>query len=175
MVWSFLSNGSASGTSDTAFPGGPFPRESGAHLGHGIAGVSAGVTEIVPQISFPELNLTEGEREERNRKQIKTYGSWELGQPLVWHNELYQDYTGVADKDTGKVVPSGSKISKFHSLSVSDKKNHDIHKTLKRMRAKYSSTAVNFGATQTGGSQAFFSPSGGTQVVFPGQSSSGVV
>jgi hypothetical protein len=93
----------------------------------------------------------------------------------VWHNELYQDYTGVADKDTGKVVPSGSKISKFHPLSVAEKSNHNIYTALKRMRAKYSSTAINFGAAQTGGEQAFVSPSGGSQVIFPGQSSSGVV
>ena len=95
--------------------------------------------------------------------------------PLVFHGELYEDSTGLANKDTGQVVPIGIPISKFHPLSVSEKNNHAIHETLKRMRAKYSSTAINFGTAQTGGEQAFVSPSGGTQVVFPGQSSSGVV
>ena len=171
MVWSFLSNGSASGTSDTPFPGGPFRQGTGAHLGLGAEGVSNGATEIVPKISLPELNLTAAEREARGG----TFGKWELGMPLVSHGELYEDHTGVADKDTGEVVPFGIPISKFHPLSESDKKNNDIHKTLRRMKAKYSSTAVNFGTTQTGGLQAFVSPSGGTQVVFPGQSSSGVV
>jgi hypothetical protein len=171
MAWSFLSNGSASGTSDTLFPGGPFAQQSGAHLGYGPAGVSSGAIAIVPDISFPELNLTESEREATKL----TFGQWELGMPLEWHNELYEDYTGVVNKSTGKIVTSGTKVYTFHRLLESEKSNGDIHGALKRMKAKYSDTAVRFGATQTGGLQAFVSPSGGTQVIFPGQSSSGVV
>jgi hypothetical protein len=171
MPWSFLSNGSASGTSDTLFPGGPFAQQSGAHLGYGSAGVSSGVTATVPDISFSELNLTESEREASKL----TFGQWELGIPLEWHNELYEDYTGIVNKDTGEIVASGTKVRTFHRLLESEKSNGDIQRALKRMKAKYSDTAVTFGATQTGGSQAFVSPSGGTQVVFPGQSSSGVV
>jgi len=176
MVWQFIGGGStgrplaASGTTSTDFPGSLFQTEA-TNLGLGTGSESDGVTEIVPKISLPELNLTAAEREARGG----TFGQWELGMPLAFHSELYEDSTGLANKDTGQVVPFGIPISNFHPLSQSEKENHEIHKALKRMRAKYNFDAVNFGEAQTGGTQAFIAPSGGTQVLFPGQSSSGVV
>lgn len=176
MVWQFIGGGStgrplaASGTTDVNFPGALFQTEA-TNLGLGVGSESAGVTEIVPKISLPELNLTAAEREARGG----TFGQWELGMPLAFHGELYEDSTGLANKDTGQVVPFGIPISNFHPLTADEIKNHDIHIALRRMRAKYDLGAVNFGDTQTGGAQAFVAPSGGTQVLFPGQSSSGVV
>ena len=176
MTWQFIGGGStgrplaASGTTSTDFPGSLFQAEA-ANFGLGVGSESAGVTEIVPKISLPELNLTAAEREARGG----TFGQWELGMPLMFHSELYEDNTGLANKDTGQVVATGIPISKFHPLSESERSNHEIHKALRRMKAKYNRNAVNFGATQTGGTQAFVAPSGGTQILFPGQSSSGVV
>tara|TARA_B100000029_G_scaffold284648_2_gene278479 strand:+ start:5020 stop:5553 length:534 start_codon:yes stop_codon:yes gene_type:complete len=177
MAWSFIGGGdtgrpfAASGTSSTVFPGGPFAVGSGAHLGLGIAGVSNGATSIVPEIAFPELNLKEEERVARGG----TFGQWKPGEPLAWHNEAYEDFTGLVNEDTGEITPSGTRITNYPPLSHDEKSRHDTNSVLKRLKAKYPKDNITYGATQTGGTQAFVSPSGGSQVVFPGQSSSGVV
>ena len=177
MSWSFIGGGdtgrpfAASGTSSTVFPGGPFAVSSGAHLGLGTAGVSNGATSIVPEIAFPELNLTEEERVARGG----TFGQWKPGEPLAWHNEAYEDFTGLVNEDTGEVVVSGTPIRNYPPLSHDEKIRHDTNSILERLKLKYSTENVTYGASQTGGTQAFVSPSGGSQIVFPGQSSSGVV
>ena len=176
MTWSFIGGGdtgrpfAASGTSSTTFPGGPFGVSSGAHLGLGVAGVSNGATSIVPEISFPELNLKEEERIARGG----TFGQWKPGEPLAWHNEAYEDFTGLVNEDTGEVVVSGTPIRNYPPLSHDEKIRHDTNSILERLKLKYSTDNVTYGAAQTGGT-ASVSPEGGTQVIFPGQSSSGVV
>lgn len=168
MAWQFIGGTgtgqalAASGTTGTLpFPGGPFPA-SGAFLDR----AGSGVVGIVPSISIPQHNLPPSQRSGGISQQPEA--------PVAWHDELYQDFTGIAEGHEGNIVPSGTRIDKYPRLTVSELENFEIHKLLGKIRQKYSRSEIVYGQAQTGGS-AIVAPSGGTQVLFPGQSSSGVV
>lgn len=172
MVWQFI-GAVASGTTGTIpFAGGPFPA-SGAHLGRigiGPSGVySPGSTPqsgLVPMITVPQYGVDPAKRASGiNTVPISDIRSY---------SRFYEDFTGLVDPDTGEIIPSGTKIFRYPKLTEEHRANRNIHKLLELIKAHYNPAGLVYGQTQVGGS-AIVAPSGGTQVLFPGQSSSGVV
>jgi hypothetical protein len=154
------------------FPGGPFPA-SGAHLGRigiGPSGVfSPGSTPqsgLVPMITIPQYGVDPA---------LRASGvSRVLSSDIRTYSQFYEDFTGLSDPDTGDIIPSGTKIFRYPKLTEGQKANQNIHRLLELIKAHYNPVGRTYGKAQTGGS-AIVAPSGGTQVLFPGQSSSGVV
>ena len=105
---------------------------------------------------------------------LRASGITRVESKIIAHSRFYEDFTGLVDPDTGEVIPSGTKIFRYPKLTEGQKANQNIHKLLEHIKAHYNPAGRTYGKAQTGGS-AIVAPSGGTQVVFPGQSSSGVV
>jgi hypothetical protein len=156
----------------TPFPGGPFP-VSGAHLGRtgigpsGVYGLgSTPQSGLVPMITIPQYGVDPA---------LRSAGiSRVLSSDIRTYSRFYEDFTGLTDPDGGDIITQNTKIFRYPKLTEEHKNNQDIHKLLELIKAHYNPAGITYGKAQTGGS-AIVAPSGGTQVLFPGQSSSGVV
>tara|TARA_Y100000310_G_scaffold82706_2_gene79287 strand:+ start:2707 stop:3189 length:483 start_codon:yes stop_codon:yes gene_type:complete len=156
----------------TPFPGGPFP-VSGAHLGRvgiGPSGIfgpgSTPQSGLVPMITIPQYGVD---------PVLRASGITRiLSSDIRTYSRFYEDFTGLVDPDTGDIIPSGTKIFRYPKLTAGQRANQNTHKLLELIKAHYNPAGRTYGKAQTGGS-AIVAPSGGTQVLFPGQSSSGVV